>query len=95
MCIRDSAYALAGQKAKAAKLLDAVWKNAEQYALWYVSLKGARFTQAQSDFLRQAVMMQSTAELTSMVDQKLAAKRMQRLNALYTEYRNKGGVELK
>ena len=89
------AYALAGQKAKAAKLLDAVWKNAEQYALWYVSLKGARFTQAQSDFLRQAVMMQSTAELTSMVDQKLAAKRMQRLNALYTEYRNKGGVELK
>ena len=88
------AYALAGQKAKAAKLLDAVWKNAEQYALWYVSLKGARFTQAQSDFLRQVVMMKSTAELTSMVDQKLAAKRMQRLNALYSEYCNKGGAEL-
>ena len=88
------AYALAGQKAKAAKLLNAVWKNEEQYALWYLSLEGTRFTQAQNDFLRQAMMMQSTAELTSLVDEKLASKRMQRLNALYTAYRNKGGAEL-
>ena len=88
------AYALAGQKAKAAKLLNAVWKNEEQYALWYLSLEGTRFTQAQNDFLRQTIMMQSTAELTSLVDEKLASKRMQRLNALYTAYRNKGGAEL-
>lgn len=89
------AYALAGQKAKAAKLLDAVWKNAEQYAVWYLSLNGSRFTQAQNDFLRQVVMLKSTAEQTALVDAKLAEKRMQRLNALYATYISKGGVELK
>ena len=70
-------------------------KNAEQYAVWYLSLNGSRFTQAQNDFLRQVVMLKSTAEQTALVDAKLAEKRMQRLNALYATYISKGGVELK
>ena len=85
-------YAMLGRTADAKRLLQQVWNTAMQYANWYVSLDGARFSQTQTDFLRQMMMMQSTAEITALVDKDLSEKRIHTINMLFTKYRAKGGV---
>ena len=84
-------WILAGQKQKAAEYVDKVWKTASQYLSYYLSLDANRFAQAQNDCIRQIMIMQSTCEVASMVDQKTAKKYEDQLNKLYTLYHGRGG----
>ena len=84
-------WILAGQKQKAAEYVGKVWKTASQYLSYYLSLDANRFTQAQNDCIRQIMIMQSTCEVASMVDQKTAKKYEDQLNKLYTLYHGRGG----
>ena len=84
-------WILAGQKQKAAEYVGKVWKTACQYLNYYLSLDANRFAQAQNDCIRQIMIMQSTCEVASMVDQKTAKKYEDQLNKLYTLYHGRGG----
>lgn len=84
-------WILAGQKQKAAEYVGKVWKTASQYLSYYLSLDANRFAQAQNDCIRQIMIMQSTCEVASMVDQKTAKKYEDKLNKLYTLYHGRGG----
>ena len=84
-------WILAGQKQKAAEYVGKVWKTASQYLSYYLSLDANRFAQAQNDCIRQIMIMQSTCEVASMVDQKTAKKYENQLNKLYTLYHGRGG----
>ena len=84
-------WILAGQKQKAAEYVGKVWKTASQYLSYYLSLDANRFAQAQNDCIRQIMIMQSTCEVASMVDQKTAKKYEDQLNKLYTLYHGIGG----
>ena len=84
-------WILAGQKQKAAEYIGKVWKTASQYLSYYLSLDANRFAQAQNDCIRQIMIMQSTCEVASMVDQKTAKKYEDQLNKLYTLYHGRGG----
>ena len=82
---------LTGQKAKGEEYLKKVWTNATQYLNYYLSLNADRFAQAQSDCIRQIMIMQSAAEVAGMVSPKLEAQYAKQLNALYTLYHGRGG----
>ena len=84
-------WILAGQKQKAAEYVGKVWKTASQYLSYYLSLDANRFAQAQNDCIRQIMIMQSTCEVASMVDQKTAKTYEDQLNKLYTLYHGRGG----
>ena len=84
-------WILAGQKQKAAEYVGKVWKTASQYLSYYLSIDANRFAQAQNDCIRQIMIMQSTCEVASMVDQKTAKKYEDLLNKLYTLYHGRGG----
>ena len=84
-------YAMAGDMAKAKEYVSATWKNASQYLSYYLSLDANRFSQAQSDCIRQIMIMQSICEVAIMVDLKTAKKYEEQLNHLYTLYRGRGG----
>ena len=84
-------WILAGQKQKAAEYVGKVWKTASQYLSYYLSLDANRFAQAQNNCIRQIMIMQSTCEVASMVDQKTAKKYEDQLNKLYTLYHGRGG----
>ena len=84
-------WILAGQKQKAAEYVGKVWKTASQYLSYYLSLDANRFAQAQNDCIRQIMIMQSTCEVASMVDQKTAKKYEAQLNKLYSLYHGRGG----
>jgi uncharacterized protein (UPF0333 family) len=86
------AYALLGQKAKAEAIINAIWKNCEQYMSWYLALNGSRFAQSQNDCMTQLYIMQQVNEITAMVDKNLANKQMKVFETLYSMYRNKGGA---
>ena len=84
-------FAMVGKKAKAAEYLNLTWKNASQYLSYYLTLDANRFAQAQSDCIRQIMMMQSVCEVASMIDMKTAKKYEEQLNKLYTLYHGRGG----
>ena len=84
-------WLLTGQKAKGEEYLSKIWTNATQYLNYYLSLSNDRFMAAQSDCIRQIMIMQSTAEVADMVSPKLEAKYAKQLNALYTLYHGRGG----
>ena len=85
------AWILAGQKQKANEYVGKVWKTAYQYLNYYLSLSNDRFVQAQSDCIRQIMIMQSTCEVAAMVDTNLAKKYEKQLNNLYNLYHGRGG----
>lgn len=84
-------WLLTGQKAKGEEYLSKIWTNATQYLNYYLSLSNDRFMAAQSDCIRQIMIMQSTTEVAGMVSPKLEAKYTKQLNALYTLYHGRGG----
>lgn len=88
------AYAKLGDKANALKCINDVWQNAEQYANYYLSLKGMRFAQSARDIMIQFSIMQQVAETTKLVDTKLANKQTNTVNNLYRAYLGKGGQAL-
>ena len=88
------AYALLGMKKEALQCINEVWKNASQYANYYLSLSGIRFQQSNRDAMIQFSIMQQTAEVTKLVDSRLAAKQVATLNSLYQRYIGMGGQEM-
>ena len=84
-------YAMLGMKKEALQCINAVWTNADQYANYYLSLDGIRFQQSSRDVMIQFTIMQQVAEVSKLVDSKLAAKQTQTLNRLYQLYVGKGG----
>lgn len=86
------AYALLGMKDKAMKIARAVLLNNKQYACWYLSLSKDRFLMSQNDVLRNILMMQNTADVIALIDQKAADKVLNDCQTLYKLYLSKGGT---
>ena len=86
------AYALLGMKDKAMKIARAVLLNNKQYACWYLSLSKDRFLMSQNDVLRNILMMQNTADVMAIIDQKAADKVLNDCQTLYKLYLAKGGT---
>ena len=89
------AYALVGNKAKAAQMLNAVVKNAKQYAEWYLSLERSRFLMSQQDCMLQLYVLNKAYETAEIVDKltgkKLAASIEKSLRIYSNQYAAKGG----
>ncbi|WP_276894849.1 DUF2723 domain-containing protein [Hallella bergensis] len=88
------AYALLGQSKKALAIINDVWKEASQYGSYYLSLDGSRFQNSQRDCMIQLTIMSQIADITGMVDKKLAAKQKAHIDNFYSLYINKGGKPL-
>ena len=85
------AYALIGDKANALKCINAVYENAKEYVQYYLSLQGIRFQQSANDIMVQFSIMNQTAEVTKLVDAKLAAKQSAEMQRFYQQYVGQGG----
>ena len=88
------AYALLGMKKEALQCINEVWKNASQYANYYLGLTGIRFQQSNRDAMIQFSIMQQTADVTRLVDSKLAAQQTATLNKLYQRYVGMGDQQM-
>ena len=86
------AYALLGNKAKAAETTKQVFKNAHQYMAWYNTLTGSRFTQAQQDCMMHIYIMTMCIDNADLFDKTLADKLEAQLKADLAVYQSKGGV---
>ena len=86
------AYALVGNKAKAAEYTKAVFNNAHQYMVWYNSLTGSRFTQAQQDCMMHIYVMNMCVENAVLFDKTLAGKLEAQFSKDLEVYHSKGGV---
>lgn len=85
------AYALVGDKADAQKCINAVYENAKEYVEYYLSLQGIRFQQSANDIMVQFSIMNQTAEVTKLIDAKLAAKQAGEMQRFYQRYVGQGG----
>ena len=86
------AYAFLGQKAKATEVLNALWTNSRQYAQWYLSLWGGRFTESMNDCLTQFYVMHQLCGIAQMVDKKMGDRMTKEVEMLYKQYLDKGGI---
>ena len=86
------AYSLVGNKAKAAEYTKAVFNNAHQYMVWYNSLTGSRFTQAQQDCMMHIYVMNMCVENAVLFDKTLAGKLEAQFSKDLEVYHSKGGV---
>ena len=86
------AFAFVGDKAKAGEITKDVFKNAHQYMVWYNSLTGSRFTQAQQDCMMHIYVMSMCIDNASMFDKALADKLEAQFKADLAVYQGKGGV---
>ena len=85
------AYALIGQKARAQYLTNKVFINASQYMNWYLSEDNTNFLAAQRDCMTQLMIMQQTVEVANMCNRQMAAQEARIVNALFGQYRARGG----
>ena len=85
------AYALIGQKARAQYLTNKVFINASQYMNWYLSEDNTNFLAAQRDCMTQLMIMQKTVEVAQMCNRQMAAQEARIVNALFGQYRARGG----
>ncbi len=85
------AWALIGQKKRAAEIDSAVWKSAEEYAVWYLSLSGSDFAASQRDILTQFYIMQAVLSVSDLIDEKLADGQEAEMKLLMNAYRARGG----
>ena len=88
------AYALLGQKAKAMQTINAVWKDAYQYAVYYLGLNDNWFTMSQRDIMIQLSILTQINDITQLVDKQLYAKRRTMIDRLYSTYIGKGGQSI-
>ena len=85
-------YAHLGKKEQALNILGQLWKNADQYMTYYLSLSPNRFAMSQNDCLTQIYVMQRIIQLTGLVDGDLAQKMEAKLNTYYNAYAGRGGM---
>ncbi len=92
------AYALLGSKGdskartKASEITRQVFNNAHQYMIWYNSLTGSRFTQAQQDCMMNIYIMSMCIDNAALFDEALAKKLEQQFNVDIKTYQSKGGT---
>ena len=86
------AYKALGNKAKAAEAVKAVFDNSYQYMVWYNSLKGSRFTQAQQDCVMHIYIMSMSLEVMHEVNEAQAKKMEAQFNNVIVTYQNNGGA---
>ena len=86
-----AAYASVGNKQKAKQMLQAVVKNAQQYAEWYLSLRQDRFMQSQRECMLQLYILNQAADVAKGFDPAAAKSIMTKLNALGRRYESRGG----
>ena len=85
------AYAALGKTQKAMNLINEVWKNADQYATYYLTLEGQRFMSANRDFMIELTILNQTNELTKQLNPTLANKRNAEIEGKLNQYIGKGG----
>ena len=85
------AYAALGKNKKALEILHKVWTDAYQYATYYLTLEGQRFTSANRDFMVQLTILNQIHELTQHIDAKLAKKEGAEVQAKLNQFIGKGG----
>lgn len=86
------AYTILGMKDKAKRILDTLWKNASQYANWYLSLNGRGFNMSQSDCFMQFQIMTSLIHSGDNIDPEWSDKREKELAKMMMMYQEKGGA---
>lgn len=85
------AYALVGNKQKALHMLNAVVKNAKQYAEWYLQLNGSNFMMSQQDAMLQFYILNKASESAEVVDKKISGEIQKSLQNYMRIYQAKGG----
>ena len=84
-------YTALGEKKKAMNLFNTLWKNSEQYLLWYCSLDGIRFFSSQRECMTHLYIMQQIVLNAEEGDAKWSEAKAKRLNSLVELYHGKGG----
>ena len=84
-------YTALGEKKKAMNLFNTLWKNSEQYLLWYCSLDGIRFFSSQRECMTHLYIMQQIVLNAEEADAKWSEAKAKRLNSLVELYHGKGG----
>ena len=85
------AYYALGNKAKAEKIVNDMWKRSAQYMNWYLTLSPSRFAFSQRDCLYHLYVMQNLAEIVAPYNQTLAQKLSQSLSQCMKVYQDRGG----
>ena len=85
------AYAMLGQKAKARKLFDTLWKNSWQYIQYYLSLDERYFNMSQSSCMMHFQIMKEMMDICNDTDPNWAAKHKRQFAMLLQAYQMKGG----
>lgn len=85
------AYLLLGQKDKAEKIYNALWKTSKQYVNYYTSLSQRLFDMSQSACRMHFQMMINMVSATLQADHTWSVKHSQELEGLMRTYQNMGG----
>ncbi len=85
------AYALLNDTVHAKKAISTLFRNSHQYLMWYCTLGGSRFQQAQQDCMTHIYIMQSCLDMADMVDTKWADSLEEEFERDYAVYERKGG----
>ena len=83
-------YALLGQKQKARKILDEIFKDAHQYVAFYFSLGNSTMAY-QEDIIRCIYIMNYCVENAEMVDKAYAGQLEKTLQSDMSSYQKRGG----
>lgn len=86
------AYALTGQKAKAMKILNQLWKNSTQYLKWYLSEDQRWFSLSMAECNMHFQMLYGLIDAASQIDKAWSAQKEQEFQMLYNSYRGRGGL---
>ncbi len=85
-------FAILGQKDKAKRYLDLVWKDARQYLDYYMQLSSNRFQQSHNECMTHFYALQRSLEVYNRVDQKARQEHELEFNNLAVQYQSKGGT---
>lgn len=86
-----SAYALIGNHKKAKQLLETMWKDAEQYVNYYLSLRSWLFDREGYECTTQLYIMDKLVKLGYNVDEKWADAKAKRFENYYKQYSLRSG----
>ncbi len=85
------AYYALGNKAKAEKIVNDMWKRSAQYMNWYLTLSPSRFAFSQRDCLYHLYVMQNLAENVAPYNQPHAQVLSKLLSQYLKVYQDRGG----
>ena len=86
------AYALLGQKVKARKMYDELWKISLQYVNYYLSLNPRLFNMSQSECKKNFQIMMNLVNENEKIDNAWANKHATQLQNLFARFENRGGA---